>query len=76
MALTKEQIRAAAMELDPEERELLAEELLLTISTDGEPVDPAWLAELERREAEFAAGRMTAKPVEEVLDRLLKKAKP
>jgi hypothetical protein len=63
MTLTKDQIKAAALKLDPAEREALAEELLLSIdATQREEVDAAWLAESRQRDEEFRAGRMGAKP--------------
>jgi hypothetical protein len=75
MTLTKSQIKAAALELDPAEREALAEELLLSLS-DGEreAIDAAWLVEARRRDADFAAGSVAAKPVDEVIDRLTRRA--
>ena len=67
MALTREQIRTAALELDPDERQALAEELLLSITgAEHEVIDKAWLAEAYRRDAEFAAGKMGAKPIDSV----------
>ena len=57
--------------LDPIEREALAEELLLSIDgAERDVVDQAWLTEIRRREADFAAGKTGAKPVEQVIDRL------
>jgi hypothetical protein len=77
MTLTKEQIRTAAMELDAVEREALAEELLLSISgEDRASVDAAWLAEVQRRDNAFRSRQTPAKPVDEVIDRLMKKAHP
>jgi putative addiction module component (TIGR02574 family) len=76
MILTKEQIKTAAMHLDPGDREALAEDLLLSIDdTDREAVDAAWLAEARRRDAAFRAGAVTARPVEEVIARLQNKAR-
>jgi len=50
MSLSKEQIKAAALQLDPVEREALAEELLLSVSdTDRAAIDAAWLEEVKRR---------------------------
>ncbi len=76
MSLTREQIRSAALQLDPTEREALAEELLRSISGDqSEAIDAAWLTEVHRRDAEFVAGKTGAKPVDEVLNRLESKAR-
>ena len=69
--MTTDQIRTAALKLDPVDREALAEELLLSIAqADREVIDTAWLAEARRRDAEFRAGRSHAKPVGEVISRL------
>jgi putative addiction module component (TIGR02574 family) len=77
MTLTREQIKTAALQLAPSEREALAEELLLSIDeADRQSIDAAWLAEARRRDGDLAAGRTAAKPVDEVIDRLLRKARP
>lgn len=75
MTLTRDQIKTAALQLAPADREALTEELLLSIDeTDRQPIDAAWLAEAHRRDADFLAGRTSAKPVGDVIDRLLRKA--
>ena len=77
MAMTKEQIRSAAMQLDPAERESLAEELLLSVSdAEREEIERAWLEEARRRTAAYKAGLTAGKPVNEVLDRLTRKIRP
>ena len=77
MTLTREQIRAAALELDPNDREALAEELLLSIGVEErEAIDQAWLEEARRRDAALLAGKGHSKPVDEVLGRLQRKARP
>lgn len=76
MALTKEQIRAAALELNPDDREILAVELLHSLPRDPvEEDDREFLAEIERREADLASGKTHAVPAFNVVDRLLKRAK-
>jgi putative addiction module component (TIGR02574 family) len=71
MSLTKEQIRSAALELDPAEREALAEELLLSIdSAQRDAIDAAWIAEVRRRDERYRTGNSAAKPVDEVISRL------
>ncbi len=71
MSLTKEQIKSAALELAPAEREALAEELLLSVTElERDAVDAAWLAEAKRRDAAFRRGETGAKPVEDVIARL------
>jgi putative addiction module component (TIGR02574 family) len=77
MTLTREQIKTAALQLAPAEREALAEELLLSIDeADRHSIDAAWLAEARRRDADLAAGRTSARPVDQVIERLLRKARP
>jgi putative addiction module component (TIGR02574 family) len=69
--MTSEQIRTAALSLDPVEREALAQELLLSIEeSDREAIDAAWLAEARRRDTDFFLGKSHAKPVDEVIHRL------
>jgi putative addiction module component (TIGR02574 family) len=73
--MTREQIKAAALELDPVEREVLAEELLLSIDEkQREAIDEAWLIEARRRDAEFRDGKIGAQPVEEVVERIARRA--
>ena len=77
MPLTKEQIKTEALNLDPAEREELAEELLLSIDgSNRNAIDAAWLEEARRRDAAYASKKTHAKPVEEVINRLNKKANP
>jgi hypothetical protein len=71
MAMTREQLRDAALELKPAERQTLAEELLLSLTAaDADAVDAAWLAEAYHRDAKFAAGATGAKPVDAIIERL------
>ena len=77
MTLSKEQIKVAALQLDPADREALAEELLLSIDgAERDEVDAAWLDEVRRRDEEFVSGKTTAKTADQIIDRLLKKARP
>jgi hypothetical protein len=72
--MTREQIKLAAMELDPVEREALAEELLLSLSeTDRSGIEQAWLTEAKRRDAECMSGTIAASTVEEALGRIERK---
>jgi len=74
MSLNRTQIMTEAMKLDALEREALAEEILLSIrDADREQIDAAWLMEARRRDAAFEARQTTAKPVDEVIQRLLNK---
>jgi putative addiction module component (TIGR02574 family) len=73
--MTTDQIKTAALKLDPVEREALAQELLLSITEDDrEGIDKAWLAEVHRRDAAFRSGKSHAKPVDEVINRLSNRA--
>lgn len=71
MSLSKEQIKTAALQLDPVEREALAEELLLSVSdTDREAIDAAWLEEAKRRDAGSRQRGGTANRMDGVIGRL------
>jgi hypothetical protein len=71
MSLTKEEIKSAALELAPAEREALAEELLFSVTeAERDAVEAAWLAEARRRDAAFGRGEVGAKRVEDVIARL------
>jgi len=75
MSMSVEQIRTEALALKPTEREALAEELLLSLTdADRSELDAAWAAEINRRIEDFDAGRASSKSVEEVVERLLRKA--
>ena len=65
------------MQLDPVEREALAEELLLSLS-DGEreAIDTAWLAEAKRRDEAFKQSGHGAKPLDDVIARLKSNVRP
>ena len=77
MTLTREQIRTAALQLDPGDREALAEDLLLSIGdADRQGIDAVWLAEAHRRDADFRVGKGRATPADQVIDRLRAKARP
>ena len=66
----------AALDLDPAEREALAEELLLSVGgAEREAIDAAWLAEARRRDAALLAGKTRVSPVDEVVGRLKANAK-
>lgn len=76
MTYTKDQLLAAALELAPADREALAEEIWLSL-TDAEQddIDRAVLEEAERRTAAYEAGHTVGRPVDEVLDRLVRKSR-
>jgi putative addiction module component (TIGR02574 family) len=74
--MTKDQIIAEARKLDLADLEDVVEELLGTLPEDRQAfIDAAWLQEAKRRDAAFEAGEVTASPVEEVLTRILSKAR-
>jgi Putative addiction module component len=77
MSLTKEQIKTAALQLNPTDREALAEELLLSLS-DGErdAIDAAWLAEAKRRDEIFKLSGRPANSVDKVVARLKNSIRP
>jgi putative addiction module component (TIGR02574 family) len=77
MPMTKEQILAEAMKLDPEDRVAVAEQLWLTLENEPDrELDAAWGEEAERRMAAYERGEVEAKPVDEVIERLLQKRRP
>lgn len=72
--MTKEEIIAEAMKLNPQDRGAVAEQLWLTIEhASDRDIDAAWAEEAERRMAAFERGEVSAKPVDEVIERLLKR---
>ena len=75
MAYTKEQLLAAALELEPSEREALAEQLMLSLPPIDPEIEKALIKEAARRQAKYEAGETSAIPVEEVLARLSHKGK-
>jgi putative addiction module component (TIGR02574 family) len=69
--MTREQLLAEAMALDPKEREALAEELWLSLDhTSRDEIDAAWMEEVQRRIAAYERGEVEAVPGEEVMRRL------
>lgn len=67
MGISISTVEAAALELPPEERARLAQRLLASLDRDP-AVEAAWDEEIERRLAEFEAGRMEAIPADEVFE--------
>lgn len=65
-----EELSRRARDLSPEERVLLAEEILATVHELDEEVDAAWDAEIKRRIAEVENGTAKLIPAEEVFARL------
>jgi len=72
---TFEDVFGAAEALTATDRVRLVHALWDTIPTDQWPAPTAeWIAETERRSAEFDAGRMTASPWTDVRERARRKA--
>jgi putative addiction module component (TIGR02574 family) len=70
VALNREQVLAAALQLPKAEQVQLVDALIATLSPeDGAPLDDAWLAEIDRRSREFDAGNVTSIPWSEVKER-------
>lgn len=75
--MTLDQLRSAALALDPKQRESLAEELLFSINeSDSAKIDAAWLAEARRRDADLAADRTHLVPIDEALQRISNRPRP
>ena len=69
MTLTKDQIKEAALHLDPHDRETLAEDLLLSVTAeDREAIDAAWLQEVRRRDSSPVIVGTNARTMESVLN--------
>ena len=61
-------LESEALALSPEERVLLADHLLASVSFDQE-IDEAWSFEVERRVAEIESGAGQLVPVEQAIRR-------
>ncbi|PAW90710.1 MAG: hypothetical protein B9S33_01295 [Pedosphaera sp. Tous-C6FEB] len=64
MTATAEDVLTQAKSLSPDERELVALQLVASLEED---FDPALVAELERRHADYLAGKMQTVPLEQVM---------
>ena len=68
MTLDVQTIEAAAMELNPELRARLAENLLASLESLSEAeIEALWLLEAQRRDAELGAGGAHGVPAEDAL---------
>ena len=74
MAISVEVLEVEVLNLPPAERSRLLDRLLASLDPDPE-WEEAWAQEVDRREAEIAAGRATWLPGEEVVARLRAKLK-
>jgi len=69
--MTRSESKSAAMELNPRDREVLAEELLLSLSEcDRAGIEAAWGAEAMRRSAKYDAGESRTTDADVVIARL------
>lgn len=77
MPMTKEELLSEAKALSPDDRESLAEQIWLSLNDGSQAVvDAAWLEEVRRRDAAFAAGQDTESPVDEAVARVLARGRP
>ena len=68
---TYNEIMSAAMTLSPDEREMLAEDLIASLDAEDQAtIDRLWVEEAERRYKEIADGLVKPIPGEEVMNRL------
>ena len=75
--MTRKQIFAEVLSLDPDEREKLTDEIwLVTHGATHQQIDEEWSAEIRRRVEAMERGEGSSKPVEEVIQRLREKQSP
>jgi len=68
--MTADELKAAALRLDPHARADLARDLLSSLDQLSEPeIERLWLEEAARRDRELDAGTVQALPADEVLAR-------
>jgi putative addiction module component (TIGR02574 family) len=69
MAMTPEELTAAALQLSPPLRAELIERLIVSLHEAGE-IHPEWSAELDRRDAEWDRDPTIGRSADEVFRRL------
>jgi putative addiction module component (TIGR02574 family) len=69
MSQTTQALESAALLLPPEERARLAERLLASLDIDPE-IEEAWAAEVEKRLADWEAGRVKEYTLDEVREHI------
>jgi putative addiction module component (TIGR02574 family) len=70
--MTRQQLLSEAMSLETEEREALAEELLLSLDEPSRArLDAAWLEECHARHAAYERGEVKSMPVDQVIANIL-----
>jgi putative addiction module component (TIGR02574 family) len=70
MTAAVEQLKTVAEALSAAERADLAQFLLSTLTPEPTGGNDAWRAEIDRRVADIRAGRVTGRPMDEVLAEL------
>lgn len=68
MSTTVADLESQALRLTPEERALLADRLLASLSTDA-TVEEEWAVESQRRLAELESGSVLPIPIEAAIER-------
>ena len=69
--MTYQELEQQIMKLPAQEREALAVRLLGSLDDDvARPLDPEWVAEIERRYADYKAGRTQGVPAKSVFHRI------
>jgi putative addiction module component (TIGR02574 family) len=76
MSPALKQYQSRALKFSPEERAVLAANLIASLDTlDAAAYERLWLKEADRRYKAYKAGKITARPAEDVLRDALRKVK-
>ena len=71
MPMTKEQILAEALALDPADRDDLADQLWRSVDrANGQSIEESWAQEADDRIAAHQRGELPARPMDKVVERL------
>jgi putative addiction module component (TIGR02574 family) len=65
-----EEVANAALTLPPEDRAMLADDLVASLEGSQEEIDEAWRIEIERRIKEIKEGKVQLIPGEQVMSEL------
>ncbi|MFI5378144.1 MAG: addiction module protein [Tepidisphaerales bacterium] len=77
MPMTREQVLREAMSLAPDDREAVAEELLMSLDEkETSRLQTIWLAEARRRDADYSAGKIKASSIDAALNRIMARRRP
>ncbi|MGH8279710.1 MAG: addiction module protein [Gammaproteobacteria bacterium] len=68
--MTAHDLARRALQLEPDKRYELAEEILRSLDQPDPKVDAVWLEEAERRLAVYRAGKVRGVPAEDVVGKL------